>query len=145
MFHSNFFLRIKNFALLTLLFIVVGFQSGCDYRNELTNTVKIASSGDEMNKKLSIEVEVVAFKAGAIHDDFEGGVSVSYDLTLLTVLEPGIHHGKEIKIVHPNDSAAVPWTLVGRRFVLNMEDWLLDDAAAFIPASNVEIQQDKVR
>jgi len=122
-----------------ILYLTLGLQFGCDDRIKFSEAAGAVKSEGAVSNELSLSVEISSFQSQAIHDDFEGGVSRSYDLTVLKVLESGVHHGAKMQIVHPGDSASGPWTFVGQRCVVKVDDWLLGDPETLIPAGSVEM------
>jgi len=130
--------------LLTFLGTALCVQMGCTGTNQISSPARNDSAvdGGAVNEKLSLAAEVTSFRPQAIHDDFADGVSKSYDLTLITIIESGAYRGAQLKVVHSSDSAPESmWTSVGKRCVITIETWLLDvdDADMLIPRQNVEM------
>lgn len=139
---SEFSLRGGKSIFSALLLAVLGFLASCNASDHISHRASndVATNGGDVNAKLSIAVEVTSFKPQAIHDDFADGVSKSYDLTLLTIVEPGAHRGATLQVMHSGDSALEPmWTSIGERCVVVIEAWLLSDAEMLIPRQNVEM------
>lgn len=123
-----------------LLIAVLGLQASCSGATQISNLERndIAPKGEAVSAKISLTVEVVSFQPQAIHDDFAGGVSSSYDLTLLRIVDPGDRFGAQLKVIHPSGSATDQiWTSVGRRCIVKIEPWILDDTEVLIPSKDI--------
>ena len=126
-----------------LLIVVVMWQGGCaasDQPKQRTSD-SIPDKVADVNNKLSLAVEVAPFQPRSIHDDFLGGSPRSYDVTVLTVVEPGIHQGAQLRVVQLSGDASDPkWVSEGRRCRLSIEPWLLDDSKILIPRESVSMK-----
>ena len=142
MYRSNGWRLSKKCVIPVLLTAVLGFQTSCTGATQISNLERdnTTSKGEVVGEKISLTVEVASFQSQAIHDDFAGGVSSSYDLTLLRIVEPGARLGAQLKVIHPSGSAPDQmWTSVGRRCIVKIEPWILNDTEVLIPSKDIDM------
>lgn len=118
----------------------LGLQASCtgaSHVPQLAGT-EVEVNGGAVSGKLTLAVEVTSFWPQAVHDDFIGGASASYDLTILTITEPGAHQGAQLQVMHVAGSpAGSKRASVGDRCVVTIDAWVLNDAYMLIPGQSL--------
>lgn len=135
-------MRIEKWVFFTLICSVFVIQAGCNGTNQVPHRTgsEGVPDGGVVSAKISVTAEITSFQPNAIHDDFADGVSVSYDLTVLTIQEPSDHLGVQLKVISPSDALPESGLIsVGDRCAVEFDEWLLSDKEILIPRRDIEI------
>ncbi len=142
MFHSDISVVRKRRIVSALIFALLWTLSGCVGGAQMPSPAPNANhvGGNAMKSRVELNVEIVAFRKQAIHDDFADGTSNSYDLTLLKVLDHGARFGTSLNVIHPAGVVHDPiWSSIGRQCKVKIDSWVIDEKEALIPASSLEV------
>ena len=135
----------RNSISLTYLMLITGLisQAGCVNANRSYQDEESESSESIMNEKINLKVAVAKYNINAINDDFVDGKHSSYDLTILTILEPKTYNGINLQVVHGiTPSSPSFWTEVGRECIIEIDKWLLSDPEILVPREKIIMKCD---
>jgi len=96
--------------------------------------------------KIQLEVLVAKYISQGMHDDFSNGVSKSYDLTILEVINPKDLRGTRLTVMHevvPEGDSI--WVDVGRVCFVATYEWIARGSVAGITPNLVEFVEGSCR
>jgi hypothetical protein len=131
------------FVLISMAFAAQTACAGLTHKAHKAGDVE-GGSKVMVNERLKLTVEVTSFRPEAMHDDFLDGTSMSYGLTMLTIIEPASYKGQQLTIVHSSTPAPDSiWASVGQTCVIEIDKRLLADSAILIPPGAVTVVADR--
>lgn len=129
--------RVGQYAAVWLALVAM---SGCAVANPVYQQPTKNSGSGQIGEIEQLRANVVTYRKGAIHDDFAGGLSKSYDLTQIEIIEAGKYLGQKLNVVHPSGTHLEPmWTTVGVKCVVEMGSWLLGGPDILIPMDSIKM------
>ena len=127
---------------LSTLIVGLAIQNGCAGSHHASAGVEVRSERSNVmaTEKIRLTAKVSEYKPHAIHDDFIDGTSHSFDLTMLTIVDPEDLEGRQLSVVHAKTPLEESiWTKVGQEYVIEIDKWVLNEPGIDLSPESVNV------